>query len=219
MQSCVMYPKEAILICRPALRKACGENRHAAKLLSYLLFRASLCQEVKQEVEPLNAVPRSQGRAVLQERAITIYRTQGQIVREMDGELCARTLRDEAIPCLVELGYLTCQQIKGDKQSTAYTIHPDVIQQGLDHPECIPSFKTMPFYQRILTARARKKLRPEIVPDGAEKSGPFGVFSEWSGVFSGRFGVFSASLRKKLRTGNAISARITGGFRGSFCSP
>ena len=134
MQSCVMLPKEAILICRPALRKACGENRHAAKLLSYLLFRASLCQEVKQEVEPLNAVPRSQGRAVLQERAITIYRTQGQIVREMDGELCTRTLRDEAIPCLIELVYLTCGEIKGERQTTAYTLHPDVIQQGLDHP-------------------------------------------------------------------------------------
>ena len=168
MESCVIYPKEAILNCRPSLRKACGENRPAARLLSYLLFRASLCQQAKQETEPLDAVPRSQERAAQQECAITIYRTQGQIVREMDGEMCARTLRDEAIPCLVELGYLTCEEIKGDKQTTAYTLHPAVIQQGLDHPEYVPSFKTMPFYQRLLATRARKKLYSANVPHGSE---------------------------------------------------
>src|SRR5690348_9106115 len=104
MESCVIYPKETMLICRPSLRKACGENRHAAKLLSYLLFRASLREEGKLEVEHTNAVHRLQGRAAGQTSSITIYRTQGQIVREMDEEICARTLRDEAIPCLVELG-------------------------------------------------------------------------------------------------------------------
>lgn len=126
MDWCVNFPKESVLVLRPSLTKACGGNRNAAKFLSYLLYHASLSGE------------RDEQRAL-----ITVYRTQGVIVEDLDGEMSVRTLRDDAIPCLEELRYLSLEEFKGAEQYTAYHIYPANIQHGIDHPAQIPSHKSM----------------------------------------------------------------------------
>lgn len=149
MEWCVSFPKESILVYRPSLRKACGGNRSAAKFLGYLLYLAS-AQRTQQEDK--NA-------------PIIIKRTQQQIIEEMDEEISDRTLRDEARPCLVELGYIEFEEFKGNKQYTAYTIYPESIQRGISFPESIPHYKSMKYY---LDKSARKNFRSEKVPNGSE---------------------------------------------------
>lgn len=157
MDWCVKFPKESMLILRPSLRRACGENRNAAKLLSYLLFCAN-----SQEVQ-INAQLK---------RYIAIYRTQGQIADDIDNELSTRTLRDEAIPCLVDLGYLSVEEVKGDKQYTIYHIYPDAIQNGLDQP--VTHYKDLPYYKnKAVRKNFRAEKLPnssEIIPNGQEKT-------------------------------------------------
>lgn len=155
MEWCVEYPKEQILVVRPSLRKACGENRNAAKFLSYLLYMASY-QEVQIGKEMT--------------KYVVIRKTQKQVVREMDEEISTRTLRDEAIPCLVELGYLDYEETKGDKQYTAYTIYPDKIQRGINFPDEVPHYKTLPYTQNKSEKKGvRKNFRTEKLPNGAEE--------------------------------------------------
>jgi len=147
MEWCVSFPRETILVARPSLRKACGGNRNAAKFLSYLLYLASI-QKQEDKSAP-----------------VTINRTQPQIIKEMDEEISDRTLRDEAIHCLTELRYITCEEVKGNKQFTAYTIYPESIQRGISFPESIKHYKSMKYY---LDKADRKNFRAEIFPDGGE---------------------------------------------------
>ena len=51
MKWCVQFPEEEILIKRPSLKRACAGNKHAATLLSYLLYQVSISQEFKQRTE------------------------------------------------------------------------------------------------------------------------------------------------------------------------
>jgi hypothetical protein len=153
MKWCITFPKESVLIMRPSLRKACGGNGNAAKFLAYLTYCASTEEGNKD----------GQG--------ITIYRTQGTIIKGMDDELSDRTLRDDAEPCLKELGYLTTIEYKGSKNYTAYTIYPELIQQGISSPEKVPSYKTLKYWIELSTKKAtRKKLRSENLPDASEKT-------------------------------------------------
>jgi hypothetical protein len=159
MDWCVKFPKEPMLILRPSLRRACGGNRNSAKLLSYLLFCAKgLEVQVDAQLKP----------------CIAICRTQGQMAEEIDNELSARTLRDEAIPCLEDLGYLSTEEKRGDKQYTIYRIYPEAIQKGINQPDQVPDYKSLPYYQnKSVGKNFRTEKTPngsEIFPNGSEKT-------------------------------------------------
>jgi hypothetical protein len=60
MQWCVPFPEEAVLIVRPSLIAICAGQHPAAKLLSVLLYRASLSepsQPDEQRAHPSEPVP------------------------------------------------------------------------------------------------------------------------------------------------------------------
>ena len=144
MDWCVQFPKEPVLMLRPSLRKACGDNRKAAMFLSYLLYHAS-------------------SQKAAEDGSITIYRTQKQVVQDMDGEISDRTLRDEAVPCLIDLGYLVTKEHKGNKQYTEYQLFPKAIQAGIKGK--VPHYKTLPYYK---DKADRKNFRAENIPNGSE---------------------------------------------------
>src|SRR5262245_16588843 len=104
MKWCVTFPEEDILIKRPCLTRACGGNKPAATFLSYLLYQVSISREYKKTAENINKRQVVLGKEPDQEITGSIYRTQAQIVEEVDEELTDRTLRSTAIPWLQALG-------------------------------------------------------------------------------------------------------------------
>lgn len=55
MQWCVTFPEEAVLIVRPSLIAICAGQHPAAKLLSVLLYRASLPEPSQPDGQHANA--------------------------------------------------------------------------------------------------------------------------------------------------------------------
>ncbi|GER89658.1 hypothetical protein KDW_38200 [Dictyobacter vulcani] len=131
MKWCVQFPVEDILIKRPCLRKACVGNKAASTLLSFLLYQVSINQEFKKHMEenlrPLTTYEGPKG----QEEDFTLYKTQSEIVAQMDNEISDRTLRDTAIPLLVALGYINVDE---SEKTNRYTLYPAKIQAGINNP-------------------------------------------------------------------------------------
>jgi len=100
MQWCVPFPEEAVLIVRPSLIAICAGQHPAAKLLSVLLYRASLSEPDQQRAPTSKPAPH-------QKKTPCIYRTQAQLVADMCGELSEKTIHDVALPTLQLLGYVT----------------------------------------------------------------------------------------------------------------
>jgi hypothetical protein len=131
MKWCVTFPEEDILIKRPSLKKACCGNKTAAAFLSYLLYHVSISQEYKRNAENINTRKVARGETPDQEVTVKVYRTQTQIIEEMDNEISDRTLRDTAIPLLVALGYIAMDE---SEKINVYEVHLDSVQAGINHP-------------------------------------------------------------------------------------
>ncbi|GER88901.1 hypothetical protein KDW_30630 [Dictyobacter vulcani] len=127
----VQFPEEELLIMRPCLRRACTGNKHAAALLSYLLYHACISQEFKQLPEQHDQSKEVSGEILSQSISISIYKTQQQILTEMDHMISERTLRDVAIPLLIACGYI---DIAVSKRTYQYTVHLTQIQTGITTP-------------------------------------------------------------------------------------
>ena len=143
----VVFPKsEGFQQERKSLLRACGGNANAAQLLGYLLG----CTRY--------------GNEEAGSETRTVIKTQGQIVDEMPHPLSTRTLRDDARPCLVELGYLTYEDLKNSRQQTAFRLLIPQIQQGVSYPENVPDYRTLSYFQALKQKRAdrRKKQTDRI---------------------------------------------------------
>src|SRR5579875_2855659 len=132
MQWCVSFPQQdSLLILRASLKRACGGNKAAAAFLSYLLYQVSISQQYTRNAEQINRRKLACGEVADQLVTIDIYRSQKDIVQEMDGHLSDRTLRDTAIPLLVGLGYV---EVDETEAINIYRVHLDAVQAGIDHP-------------------------------------------------------------------------------------
>src|SRR5437764_323342 len=106
MKWCVVFPEEDLLIKRPCLKRACGGNKAAAAFLSYLLYQVSISKEYKKTAENMYRRKRELGEQPDQVVTGNVFRTQLEIIEEMDHELSDRTLRDTAVPWLLALEYI-----------------------------------------------------------------------------------------------------------------
>src|SRR5260370_873882 len=128
MQQCVTFPEEHILVVRPSLLAICAGQHSAAKLLSVLLYRCSLRKQQQIDAQHRNAYKQKSEIIADQETISAIYRTQGQIVKDLCGELSEKTLHDVAIPALQLFGYL-----KLDESAVVhcYTLNLETIRAAL----------------------------------------------------------------------------------------
>jgi hypothetical protein len=131
MKWCVTFPEEDILIKRPCLKKACGGNKAAATFLSYLLYQVSISQEYKRNAENIHTRKAAHGEDADYVISGNVYRTQRDIIKEMDHELSDRTLRDNAIPWLIALGYI---EVDTSRPVNIYVVHIHHIQHGISNP-------------------------------------------------------------------------------------
>jgi hypothetical protein len=118
MKWCVHFPEEEILIKRPCLRKACVGNKIAATFLSFLLYQVSIHQNFTQgrKESPQNTSAEQRYPTT----SITLYRTQREMIAQMDHDISDRTLRDTAIPLLIALGYIDVDE---SEKINRYTVH------------------------------------------------------------------------------------------------
>lgn len=128
MKWCVDFPEETVLVVRPSLKRICLGFKPAGKLLSTLLYRASIRKEAIEDAENHNAVKAAQGEEPDQDTSLRIYRTQEQLTIDMVEEMNEKTLHDVAIPTLQLLGYLDIEEYPG---RNCYILHLDAVQQAL----------------------------------------------------------------------------------------
>lgn len=125
MQWCVPFPEEAVLIVRPSLIAICAGQHPAAKLLSVLLYRASLSEPSQPDEQraPVSEAP------LRQKKTPRIYRTQAQLVADMCEELSEKTIHDVALPTLQLLGYV---MVDTSSVVYCYTLCLENIQTALE---------------------------------------------------------------------------------------
>jgi len=116
---------EPILIVRPCLLALCLKVRPAAKLLSAFLYHARYTP--------------------VYEKSFTIYRSQGQLVEDMCGEITEKTLHDIAVPSLQLLNVLDLEE-RLDRNK--YTINLEMVRTGLTL--YIPKHKDQPQLEKFL---------------------------------------------------------------------
>ena len=131
MKWCVCFPEEDILIKRPCLKRACIGNKIAATFLSFLLYQVSISREFRQSLENSSQQENVKENMPYQKMDINVYKTQLEIISEMDNEISDRTLRDTAIPLLIALGYIDVDE---SCKTNTYTIHLAQIQIGINNP-------------------------------------------------------------------------------------
>jgi len=182
MKWCVQFPEEEILIKRPCLRRACAGNKNAATLLSYLLYQVSISQEFKQLTEQQNGHTQEALEHTSEQcTTITIYKTQQEILAEMDYEISERTLRSVAIPLLIEYGYI---DIDGSGKTNRYTIHLAQIQAGITAPPTRAAILPI-LHQCIEDGKIAASYRQNCRQVPAKLPLYTGKIAEFSGNFAG----------------------------------
>lgn len=182
MKWCVQFPEEEILIKRPSLKRACAGNKHAAALLSYLLYQVSISQEFKQRTEQhTGSTQEALDHTSKQCMTITLYKTQQEILTEMDYEISERTLRSVAIPLLIACGYI---DIDGSEKTNRYTIHLAQIQAGITAPPTRAAILPA-LYQHIEGGKTAASYRQNCRQVPAKLPLYTGRIAEFSGKIAG----------------------------------